>query len=70
MTGRPPSRRGVLAAGLGAALACAGVTSCGSAAGQGDPDGPVTFWSALRGTDTLVARWNATHPDDPVDYSP
>ncbi|MCM3812654.1 extracellular solute-binding protein [Streptomyces sp. DR7-3] len=71
MTSRPLSRRGVLAAGLGTALACVGVTSCGNAsAGQGDPDGPVTFWSSLRGTDTLVAKWNATHPDDPVDFSP
>ncbi|GAA3113162.1 ABC transporter substrate-binding protein [Streptomyces rectiviolaceus] len=71
MTSRPPSRRGVLAAGLWTALAGVGATSCASAsAGQGNPDGPVTFWSALRGTDTLVAKWNAIHPDDPVDYSP
>ncbi|AXK36848.1 extracellular solute-binding protein [Streptomyces armeniacus] len=71
MASRPPSRRRVLAAGLGAALAGAGTASCANAsAGQGDPDGPVTLWSALRGTDTLVAKWNALHPDDPVDFSP
>ncbi|RII15951.1 putative arabinose-binding protein precursor [Streptomyces sp. YIM 130001] len=71
MTSRPPSRRGVLAAGLWTALAGAGVTSCAdSSSGGNDPDGPVTFWSALRGSDTLVAKWNAIHPDDPIAYSP
>ncbi|MGW7351028.1 ABC transporter substrate-binding protein [Streptomyces sp. NPDC054784] len=71
-TTRAPSRRGVLAAGLWTALATgtAGATSaCGSAsAARRDPDGPLTFWSALRGTDTLVAAWNAEHPDDPVEF--
>lgn len=71
MPSRAPSRRGVLAAGLWTALAGAGAAACTSAsAAQRDPEGPLTFWSALRGTDTLVAAWNAAHPDDPVVFSP
>ncbi|MZD04784.1 extracellular solute-binding protein [Streptomyces sp. SID5785] len=66
-----PSRRRVLAAGLWTALAGAGATACADAsAAQRDPDGQLTFWSALRGTDTLVAAWNKAHPDDQVRYSP
>lgn len=65
------SRRRVLSAGLWTALAGVTATACGgAAAGQSDPDGPLTLWSALRGTDTLVAAWNERHPDDPVDFSP
>lgn len=71
-TTRGPSRRSVLAAGLWTALAAGGAastTACaGSSAAQRDPGGPLTFWSALRGTDTLVAKWNAKHPDDPVNF--
>ncbi|MFG2161790.1 ABC transporter substrate-binding protein [Streptomyces olivaceus] len=71
MTSRTPSRRGALAAGAMAALAATGATGCaGRSGGGGDPDGPLTLWSALRGTDTLVAEWNATHPEDPVEFSP
>ncbi|MEU4142823.1 ABC transporter substrate-binding protein [Streptomyces parvulus] len=70
MADRFPSRRGVLAAGLWTALAGAGTTACAGGSGAGDPDGPVTFWSSLRGTDTLVAAYNEAHPEDPVDYSP
>ncbi|MFJ6728175.1 ABC transporter substrate-binding protein [Streptomyces sp. NPDC091281] len=71
--GRPAlGRRGLLSAGMWTALAGATATACagGAAAGRGDPDGPLTLWSALRGTDTLVSAWNERHPDDPVDFSP
>lgn len=62
---RPPSRRGVMGAALLAALTATTAAGCGTSASR-DPDGPLTLWSALRGTDTLVAEWNARHPDDPV----
>lgn len=56
------SRRAVLA---GGALAL--TASCSSpAARPSDPDGPLTYWSALRGSDTVVEVWNETHPDEPI----
>ncbi|MFF3034219.1 ABC transporter substrate-binding protein [Streptomyces rubiginosohelvolus] len=66
------SRRGLLSAGLWTALAGVTATACGggSDAGPSGPDGPLTLWSALRGTDTLVAAWNELHPEEPVDFSP
>lgn len=72
MASRGVSRRGLLAAGVWSSLAgataatAAGCSFAGTA--RSDPDGPLTFWSALRGTDTVVAAWNAEHPDDPVQF--
>ncbi|MGW5636549.1 ABC transporter substrate-binding protein [Streptomyces sp. NPDC003832] len=70
--GRSPSRRSVLRTALGTALVAgaAGTTGCSvRSADHSDPDGPLTLWSALRGTDTMVAKWNALHPEDPVIFS-
>lgn len=69
MTSPDVSRRRVLRAGMWATLAGLGASACARGP-AGDPDGPVTLWSALRGTDTLVAAWNAAHPEDPVTFSP
>lgn len=72
MTSRGPSRRSIVLAGALTALAGA---SAGLATGcspsdhpRDDPAGPLTFWSSLRGTDTLVAAWNAEHPEEPVRF--
>jgi len=70
MTSPGASRRSVLFTG---ALALAGastglLTGCTATGPARDPDGPLTFWSALRGTDTLVEVWNAEHPDEPVQF--
>lgn len=48
-------------------LAAAGLTLLtGCASAKKDPNGPLTFWSSLRGTNTVVDAWNAKNPDEPV----
>lgn len=69
--GRSPSRRAVLRSALGTALAAGGAATAGcgvASAGRSGPDAPLTLWSALRGTDTMVAKWNELHPGDPVNF--
>ncbi|WP_369069757.1 ABC transporter substrate-binding protein [Kineococcus terrestris] len=61
---RTPTRRQLLA-GAGAAALAGAATSCGRAS-AGDPEGPLTFWSSLRGTQSVADAWNATRPDAPV----
>ncbi|MCK1798081.1 extracellular solute-binding protein [Streptomyces sp. XM4193] len=66
-----PSRRSVLTAGAWTALAgvtAGATTGCSASGTQSGPNGPLTFWSSLRGTDTLVAAWNSRNPRDPVKF--
>ncbi|MFI5721388.1 hypothetical protein [Streptomyces cyaneofuscatus] len=63
------TRRRALSAGLWTALAGVTASACADDV-RSDADGPLTLWSALRGTDTLVAAWNELHPEEPVDFSP
>ncbi|MEZ0163416.1 ABC transporter substrate-binding protein [Kineococcus sp. LSe6-4] len=66
-TRAPLTRRHVLA-GAGAAAAVGATGACGAAT-TGGADGPLTFWSSLRGTENVVAAWNEARPDAPVQFS-
>ncbi|SFR25807.1 carbohydrate ABC transporter substrate-binding protein, CUT1 family [Lentzea waywayandensis] len=48
-------------------LAAAGLTLLtGCSSSTKDPNGPLKFWSSLRGTNTVVDAWNAKNPREPV----